>query len=147
MKRIPGVSDVREFTPPFSAGATHWLRIRVGSSTTEVLGSLGAGNGAGRVNSVLLWIDTPQATTLQKQAVTAVARGVLARCMIGVSAAQLKGVSAIAARSWVVPTGFQEKPLGQLKIGWGQREALQVGPRNVSGLSLNWPRTLSRCDL
>ncbi|CAM3357065.1 hypothetical protein DESA109040_09200 [Deinococcus saxicola] len=82
LKRIPDVRNVREYMPPFSLSATHRLRMHVGFSTTEVLGSLGAGDGAGRVNSVLLWIDTPQATTLQKQAVTAVARGVLARCMI-----------------------------------------------------------------
>jgi hypothetical protein len=137
---------VREFAPPFSQGATHQIRLRVGTSTTEILGSLGMTDFGGQINSVLLWVDGPQATAVQKQALAAVARGVLARCQIGVSEAQLREVSAIAGRPWMQVV-FQEKVLGQLHIGWGQGEALKVRSRSVSGLSLRWPGNLSRCDL
>ncbi|AIZ46280.1 hypothetical protein QR90_16350 [Deinococcus radiopugnans] len=146
LKQIPGVNDVHEFAPPFSKGATHQIQIWVGSSTTEILGSLGTTDFGGQINSVLLWVDEPLTTAVQKQALAAVARGVLARCQIGVSGAQLRWVSAIAARPWMQLT-FQEKLLGQLHIGWGEGEALKVGSRYGSGLSLLWPGNLSRCDL
>ncbi|MBB5364796.1 hypothetical protein [Deinococcus humi] len=146
LRQIPGVSDVRGFAPPFFKGATHQISMRVGSSTTEILGSLGITDGSRQINSLLLWIEKPQATALQKQAMAAVARGLLLRCMVGVSNAQLGGVSAIVRRPWMI-RGFQEKVLGQLHIGWGEGESLQVGPQYVSGLSLLWPGNLSRCEL
>ena len=71
LKQIPGVNDVHEFAPPFSKGATHQIQIWVGSSTTEILGSLGTTDFGGQINSVLLWVDEPLTTAVQKQALAA----------------------------------------------------------------------------
>ncbi|WP_264775898.1 hypothetical protein [Deinococcus aetherius] len=147
LRGIPGV--VRVFEVPQGRlgkeGYTHLVTIREAGAAVQVRVSLGATEGSGAVNTSLLWVDRPLVTVLDREVLTRLARGIAARCFVGVTAGQLDALRALAGRNWQAELGWQSTRVGPLHLEWSGREGLNVADREAPGLSLEWPANASRC--
>ncbi|MFK7601834.1 hypothetical protein ACI3L1_06435 [Deinococcus sp. SM5_A1] len=121
------------------------VQVSVGGERVRVLLTPGASENSLTVNNLRAYIDSPFATSSQRQALVRVARGFLQTCAPPLAAQAQPVWAGLARHNWAGVLGWQDRLLGSVRVGWSGREGMSVGERNVTGISVTWPRSSGRC--
>jgi len=154
LRGLPGVTVTEEPTGDFETdsarwmtgvGYTHALRVPVGRTFQRVLVSATASENSSTVNGLLVYVETLTASTAQRQAMVAVARGFLEACVPGLTPQARSIWAGLSGHEWQGVPGWQDRQLGQVRVGWSGRDGLNVADQEVTGMSLEWPGDMGRC--
>lgn len=124
---------------------THAVQVQVGTQHERVLLSLGASGNSATVNDLLAYVETVTPTASQRQALVAVARGVLTACAPDLAQQAQAVWDGLARHTWAGALGWQDRRLKTVRVGWSGREGLRVVDREVTGISVRWPGDSGRC--
>lgn len=147
LRGLPGVTVTEGLDTTLGAEVayTHAVRVQVGTRAERVLFSSGAVKNSSTVNSLIAYVETATPTASQRQALVAVARGVLTACAPDLAPQAQSVWAGLARHNWAGALGWQDRQLKAVRVGWSGREGLNVAGREVAGLSVEWPGGSGRC--
>lgn len=140
-----GNSEVDSARWRADANYTYAVQVRVETERVRVLLTPGAAENSATINIVTAYVDAPTASASQRQALIAVSRGFLEGCAPQLLPQAQSIWAGLARYDWAGVLGWQDRLLGSVRVGWSGREGLNVGKRDVTGISVNWPSGSGRC--
>lgn len=98
-----------------------------------------------RINSVRLHFDHDQATIAEQKKLIQIALSILKSCWPE-SQIDQRFWNTLAAQPWEdKQTGWQDLKNGALSVGYSGYQGLTINKKNVTGLTLQWPKDKGRC--
>lgn len=130
---------------------THTVTLRVGSEriTVYVIALAGSEPPANtNIDQLTLWVDSPDATPANQQALIRVAQAYLRACYLDVAPVHFAALSGL--NRWQEDT-WHSQVTQKVKIGYADGRSYEVGPtpettKPSAGVMLAWPAGRSRCQ-